>query len=634
MSGTSQFALLRQRRFLPFFLTQGLGAFNDNLFKQALITLVTFLTVSMSGQAAFLNTLAAGVFILPFFLFSASSGQLADKYDKARLIRWIKFGEIVIMALAAAAFLLHARHPEASVWLLLGVLFLMGTQSAVFGPVKYGLMPQVLDERELIGGNGLVEMGTSVAILVGMIAGTQLVLVPGAGLAWTAAAVVLVAIAGWLAALRMPALPAVAPQLKINWNPFTSTWATVRQLRGNRTVLLSCLGISWFWFFGSVYIVQLITWTKTVLGAGPTVYTVLLSVFSVGTGVGALLCEWLSRRRVELGLVPFGSIGMSVFGADAYFAFPAATGHVDLDLAAFLALPGAWRLVIDVALMAIFSGLFIVPLFALIQSRTPPALRSQVIAANNILNALFMVVATGFMVLMLDVLGFSIPQLFLATAILNALVAIYIYTLVPEFLLRFLTWILINTLYRVRVQGLEHIPEEGGVLLVCNHVSYVDALVIGGTVPRPTRFVMYYKIFNVPVMRSLFRTARAIPIAGAKEDPALLAAAMDAVSAALQAGEVVCLFPEGRLSADGNMEAFRNGVERILERDPVPVVPMALQGLWGSVFSRWNKAQGRRVVPRRFWSRVGLTIGAARMPQDVTAATLEADVRALRGDWA
>jgi 1-acyl-sn-glycerol-3-phosphate acyltransferase len=360
----------------------------------------------------------------------------------------------------------------------------------------------------------------------------------------------------------------------------------------------------------------------------------LLSIFSIGTGIGAILCEWLSRRRVEIGLVPFGSIGMTVFGADAYFAFPLATGFSDLGIAQFLALPNAWRLLIDVGLMAVFSGLFIVPLFALIQSRTAPDERAQVIAANNILNALFMVVATGFMVLMLDVLGCSIPQLFLATAVLNAVVAIYIYTLVPEFLLRFLTWILINTLYRVQVSGLERVPDDGPALLVCNHVSYVDALVIGGTIPRPTVFVMYYKIFNVPVMRSLFRSARAIPIAGVKEDPVLLDRAWESISAALRAGEVVCIFPEGRLTADGEIAAFRNGVERILERDPVPVIPMALRGLWGSVFSRSNKAMGIAKLPRRFWSKVGLSIGTPQAPESASAQSLELLVRELRGDLA
>ena len=332
--------------------------------------------------------------------------------------------------------------------------------------------------------------------------------------------------------------------------------------------------------------------------------------------------------------MPFGSIGMTIFGADAYFAFPQASGFTDLSIVQFLALPNAWRLLIDVGLMAIFSGLFIVPLFALIQSRTAPEERAQVIAANNILNALFMVVATGFMVLLLNVLDFSIPQLFLATAVLNALVAIYIYTLVPEFLLRFLTWILINTIYRVKVSGLQQVPDEGPVLLVCNHVSYVDALVIGGTIPRPTVFVMYYKIFNVPIMRSLFRTARAIPIAGMKEDPALLERAWESISDALRAGEVVCIFPEGRLTADGEIVAFRNGVERILARDPVPVIPMALQGLWGSVFSRWNKAMGKTKLPRRFWSKVGLNIGPAQPPESVSAQSLEQMVRELRGDWA
>ena len=257
---------------------------------------MTYLTAALAAHASMLNTLAAGLFILPFFLFSATSGQLADKYDKARIARLTKMLEVFVMILAAVAFLLHASHPQLSVFTLLGVLFLMGLHSTVFGPVKYGILPQVLDDRELVGGNGLVEMGTSVAILVGMIAGTQLILLPGNGPLYAAIAVLATAVFGWMAALKIPALPAVAPDLKINWNPWTSTWRSLAKLRRNRTVFLSCLGISWFWFFGSVYIIQLITYCKQVLGTGPAVYTLLLSIFSVGTGVGAILCEWLSRR--------------------------------------------------------------------------------------------------------------------------------------------------------------------------------------------------------------------------------------------------------------------------------------------------------------------------------------------------
>ena len=580
----------------------------------------------MSGHSQF--SLLTERRFLPFFLFSALGGQLADKYDKARLARWIKALEVMLM-LGAALGLVTQSAP-----ILLAVVFLIGLQSTLFGPLKYGILPQVLRDEELTGGNGLVESATMVSILLGTLAGTAMVAIPEVGLMLTATVVVGVAIIGWVAALAMPPVPPVAPDLKINFNPFTETWRSLKFLAGNRIVFLSCLGISWFWFFASMYFLILPVYVADVIGGGSSVYALLLAIFSVGTGLGALLCEVLSRRKVEIGLVPFGSIGMTLFGLDIYFALPAASGLAGLDVAQFFAQPFAWRLAIDLTLMAVFSGFFIVPLFALIQQRSDPAFRSRVIGANNIMNAAFMVAAsvTGFV--LMDGLGLSLPQVLLATALFNAVVAIYIFALVPEFLLRFIAWILMNVFYRVRIRGIEAIPDTGPALLVCNHISYADALVVMGSVRRPVRFVMYYKIFQMPIAKQLFRWAKAIPIAGYKEDPVIMEHAFEEVSRELRDGNIVCIFPEGGLTRDGEIAPFRPGVERILDRDPVVVIPMALQGLWGSVFSNRNHREKRAKVPRRFWSRVGLMVGTARSAQTATAAALEADVRALRGELA
>lgn len=629
MSGHSQFGLLAQRRFLPFFLSQSLGSFNDNVFKQAFVALVVFVGAIKTGVSdANFSLLAGALFILPFFLFSALGGQLADKYDKAQLARWIKGMEIVLMVGAAAGFLLKSAP------ILLGIMFLMGFQSTLFGPLKYGILPQVLSDDELTGGNGLVESATMVAILLGTLAGTTMVGDPDIGLMLTAAVVIVVAIAGWITALAMPATAPVDPTLKINWNPFSETWRSLKFLAGDRTVFLSCLGISWFWFYGSMYFLILPVYVRDVIGGGASVFTLMLALFSIGTGIGALLCELLSRHKVEIGLVPFGSIGMTLFGLDLYFALPQASGLAGLTIAEFLGTSFGWRLTIDLVLMAIFSGFFIVPLFALIQQRSAASHRSRVIGANNILNAIFMVAASLLAGLLMNGVGLSLPQVLLVTALCNAVVAIYIYTLVPEFLLRFIAWIIVNLLYRLRIRGIEQIPDEGPALLVCNHISYVDALVVLGSVPRPVRFVMYYKIFDMPIAKQVFRWAKAIPIAGAKEDPVLMEHAFEEVSRELRDGNLVCIFPEGGLTANGEIAPFRPGVERILARDPVTVVPMALQGLWGSVFSRWHKIMGKIKLPRRFWSRVGLMVGKPRSPDEATAATLEADVRLLRGDRA
>jgi 1-acyl-sn-glycerol-3-phosphate acyltransferase len=627
MSGSSQFRLLGTRRFAPFFATQALGAFNDNAFRQATVVLVAFHLGLSDADVGFYSNLAPALFILPFFLFSASAGQLAEKYEKTRLIRYVKLFEIAAMALAAYAF--HAKN----VPLLLTVLVMMGLHSTLFGPIKYSILPQTLKPEELVGGNGMVEMGTSLSILIGMIVGGSLMALAGVGPTAASVLVIVVAIVGYLVSRTIPPAPATAPNLVFNWNPFTETWRALGFVTKNRTVFNSVLGISWFWFFGGVFTAQLPNYTKLFLGGDESVAILVLALFSIGVGIGSLLCERLSGHKVEIGLVPFGSIGLSLFGIDLYFARPHLAGVHGLGALAFVAAPGGWRIALDLTLLGVFAGFYIVPLFALVQSRAERSELSRVIAGNNIINAMFMVVAAAFGI-GLSTLGFTIPQIFLATALLNALVAIYIYTLVPEFLMRFLSWILVNTLYRIKVEGLERIPDEGAALLVCNHVSFMDALIIGGCVRRPVRFVMYYKIFNIPVLRFIFRTAKAIPIAGRKEDPALLERAFDEVDRALADGELVCIFPEGGLTRDGTIATFRPGVEQILSRRAVPVIPLALRGLWGSVFSRHDSALGRSRLPRRFRSRIGLAVGVPVASDSANAALLEERVRELRGDWA
>lgn len=623
---TSQFALLTQRRFLPFFLTQALGAFNDNLFRNALIGLVIYRVGSDQEQSLLYSNIAAALFILPFFLFSASAGQIAEKFEKARLIRLIKFTEIPIMGAAAVGFALG------SVEFLLAILFLMGTQSAFFGPLKYSLMPQHLKPWELVGGNAWVEAATFMAILLGFLAGGPLMQLAQAEL-WVSICVIGLAVVGWLLSLAIPPAPPTAPDLKFNWNAVSEIGHTLSILRGRTAVLNSVLGISWFWFYGSLVLAQLPVYARDVLGGEAAVMSVLLAVFAAGIGVGSLLCERLSGHKIEIGLVPLGAIGLSVFGIDLYFAQPTDVGALGLSVSDVFAQPGRWRVLMDLALIGLFGGFFIVPLFALIQSRSPREEVSRVIAANNILNALFMVLAAG-LAIGLTALGLNIPQILLVTALLNALVAWHIFRLVPEFLMRFLVWLLMSVLYRLRVRGVEQVPDEGAALVVCNHVSFMDALLISASVRRPIRFVMYYKIFNIPVLSWVFRTAKAIPIAGAKEDPELMERAFADIDAALAAGELVGIFPEGQITRDGELTPFRSGVERILAARPVPVVPMALRGMWGSLFSRRDSALRRMRLPRRFRAHVELAIAAPLAPAHADAAMLQDTVQALRGDWA
>ena len=625
MSTGNEFTLLKERRFLPFFVTQFLGAFNDNVFKNALIILIAFQAADPAQSNLLINA-SAGLFILPFFLFSATAGQLADKYEKSNLMRWIKALEIVIMLGAAAAFILN------SIPLLIGLLFLMGAQSTLFGPVKYSILPQHLQPEELVGGNGWVEMGTFLAILIGTLLGGVLIAIQGQGPWLVGGVVVILAILGFFSSLFIPCAAPDAPDLRINWNPFSETWRTIAITRRNRTVFLSVLGISWFWFLGATYLAQLPNYTKLTLGGDEHVVTLLLTLFALGIGVGSLLCERLSGRRVELGLVPFGAIGLTVFGVDLFFAAPLAGPEASLMGAAeFLRNVSHWRVLLDILLMGMFGGFYIVPLYALVQQRSEPSYRSRVIAGNNILNALFMVASALLAILFLDSVGLSIPQFLLLTAVFNALVAIYIFTLVPEFLMRFIVWILVNTVYRLRTQGLENIPDEGPVVVVCNHVSFMDALVVIGCCRRPIRFVMDHQIFKIPLLSFVFRTAGAIPIASAREDQEVLEQAYNRVAAYLEEGEVVGIFPEGQLTKDGEIGSFKSGIERIIRRNPVPVVPMALRGLWGSFFSRrYGKAM--RHCPQRFWSRIELWVGEPVTPEQATSALLRERVAALRGD--
>ncbi len=625
MSG--QFKLLQERRFLPFFGTQFLGAFNDNLFKNALVVLLTFQAASWTSlDPGILANLAAGIFILPFFIFSATAGQLADKYDKARLARLVKVLEMAIMALAGAGFVLH------SLPVLLFALFLLGCHSTLFGPVKYAILPQHLHPDELVGGNALVEAGTFVAILVGTLAGG---LLAGAGHPlWVAGAGLAVALLGYLTSRGIPAAPAPEPGLAINLNPFSETWRNVGFARENRTVFLSILGISWFWLYGALFLAQFPAYAKNVLGGSETTVPLLLATFTVGIGLGSLLCERLSAKQVEIGLVPFGSIGLTLFGLDLAWASPdalsLASHAAPLSVAELLAVPGTWRVLIDLMLLGVFGGFFIVPLYALVQLRSAPGHRARIIAANNILNALFMVAGALGAAALLGA-GLSIPQLFALAAAINATVALYIYRLVPEFLLRFIVWMLVHTVYRLEKRGLEHIPAEGPALLVCNHVSFVDALVIMAACPRPIRFVMDHRIFKVPVLNFVFRTSGAIPIAPEKEDAALKERAFAQVAEALAAGELVGIFPEGGITANGEIGPFRPGTARILRDTPVPVVPLALQGLWGSTFSRKDGPAMSRPLRRGLFSRIALVGGAALPAEQASPDVLRDKVVELRG---
>ncbi len=624
----NQFALLRQRRFAPFFWTQFSGAANDNLFKFAFTVMVTY-QLSVSWLPPAMAGLVIGaLFILPFLLFSATSGQLTDKYEKTKMIRFVKNMEIAIMLVAAVGFV------GGNIPILLLCTFLMGVHSTLFGPVKFAYMPQVLSERELTGGNGMVEMGTFVAILLGNVAGGLLVALPGIGHTTVAIACVLAAVVGRVVAQFIPSVPATDPGLTINWNPFTETWRNLKLAHGNIVVFRSLLGISWMWFFGAVFLSQFPSLAKNVLHGNEQVASLLLVVFSIGIGIGSLLCEVLSRRHVEIGLVPLGAIGMSVFSIDLYFASRGLPASEIMGLAAFMAQGAHWRVMMDLLLLSLFAGLYSVPMYALIQMRSQPTHRARIIAANNILNALFMIASSLIAGALLGA-GFTVPQIFLFTGIANAVVAFYIFMLVPEYLLRFVAWVSSRFVYRFKVQGDENLPAHGAAILACNHVSFVDAVLLMAASPRPIYFVMDHRIFRVPLLGWLFRLAKAIPIAPYKEDPKTYEAAFERAAQVLREGDLLAIFPEGGITKDGQLQEFKGGIMKIIERAQAegieaPVIPMALTNLWGSYFSRIEKG-GAMVRPfrRGMFSRVGLNVGHPVAPREVQPTLLREKVQTL-----
>lgn len=622
MSGSSQFTLLTTTRFAPFFVTQCLGALNDNILRNGLVMLVAFSVLPDMGlRADILANIVAGLFILPFVLVSALAGQMADKFDKAMLIRRIKLLEIALMLAAGVAL------ASQSIFGLLALVFAMGLQSTLFGPIKYAILPQLVSRSELIGANGLIEGGTYLAIIVGLFVGGFVAASSAWGVQALGIIVLAVAVCGYLASRRIDSVAPADPSIELRFNVWRETLRVCRYARAERSVFLSIMGLSWFWSFGLIALAQLPAFASQVLNGTPQLANLLLVCFAVGIAIGSLLCEKLSRKSIELGLVPLGALGLSVFSLDIFLTFVAGTPMPETDVPRFLAEIANWRLLIDLTMIGVSGGLFSVPLYAMMQDRSPPKKRSRIIAANNILNSLFMIVGAlaAVALLMLDI---TIPGIFGVLALTNAVVAIYIFALLPEFTMRFLVWLLINVLYRIRVDGGERVPESGPALLVANHVSFVDALLIGGAVKRPVRFVMYYKIFRIPVLSFIFRTAKAIPIAGHREDPELLERAYAQIDAELADGRLVCIFPEGGITADGELQPFRQGMERILEKQPVPVVPIALRNLWGSWFSRQGGGAIKK-MPRRFRAQITVAVGEPVPAADASAERMQQAVEAL-----
>ena len=619
----NQTSLLGKRRFFPYFITQFFGAFNDNIFKNVLLLFVAFTGADALPISSdlFIN-LAAGLFILPFFLFSASAGVLADKYEKSWFIRKVKLVEIGIMSLGAIGFITE------SYIILLILLFLMGTQSAFFGPVKYALLPQQLKPQELVTGNALVETGTFLAILLGTL-GAGIIASTENAKYIAAISVVALALFGYIASCAIPKAAPSAPKIKFRWQPIKQIRNTISIAKSDRSIFQALMTISWFWFLGAAYLTQFPNFTKIYLNGSESAVSFLLALFSIGVAVGSLACDRLSNHRIELGIVPLGSLGISLFGLTMALSVPSELPkmHTFND---FILYSPLWPVFTSLLMLGFSGGIFIVPLYAFIQQQAKVNQRAQVIAALNIYNSLFMVGSAVLGIICLTLLNLSIPQLFLLLAAMNLIIAMRLLRRIPIHTVRFITWVITQIIYRIKHKNLHHLPEQGGALIVCNHVSYMDALLLSAACPRLIRFVMEEEYANLPLLRRFLKKAGVIPISASNHSS--IRDAFREIEQALQQGELVCVFPEGRLTSTGDINEFMRGMDIILKSSPVPVVPIALKGLWGSFFSRYN-GKACSGLPYRFWSRLAIDAGPAVSPDNATPEKMYSEVTKLRGNW-
>ncbi len=611
----SQSSLLKTERFLPLFITQFLGAFNNNLFKNSLMVMITIGMLQSSLSSSLMLNLCAALFILPFFIFSPLAGVLADETEKSQMLRKLKLIEIVMIVVATIG--IYTKNDI----FLLSCVFFLGVQAAFFGPIKYSILPQHLKENELTAGNGLIESATFIAILAGTILGGSMITLEH-GSFYVCSALLIVAILGYISSLKIPLAPALKNKNGLTLQEkFTSSFKEVyRVSKEKKSIFLSILAISWFWFLGAGLLTQFPLIVKNILQKGVVqvdshLITVLLILFAIGIAIGSLICEKLSKSRIEIGLVPFGSFGI-LFSMIYFIGALQDCNHllnnkIDLNgvnLDFWLQQSSFIKMSLSLLCLSIFSGFFTVPLYAFIQAKTAPEKRSMMIGANNLWNSIFMVSSAIFAIL-LNSLGFDLIDLLIGFAVLHFIISLYIFTVVPEFMMRFITWILISTIYRIDTKNLEKLPEEGAGIIICNHVSFMDALFIFGLTPRPVKFVMYYKIFQIPFFKYMFKAVGAIPIASKKEDEQVFTEAFEKINQYLAEGELVVIFPEGQITYDGQLQEFKPGILKILKDHPVPVYPTALSGLYGSMFSRKDKGIFRYFPKAFFNHKVKFSVG-------------------------
>jgi len=580
-----QSKLLQSQRFLPLFITQSLGAFNDNLYKNAIVFLVTFgIAIDQSIDSKILIPMAGGIFILPFFLFSATAGQIADKYDKAFLIRIIKFVEIILMVLASAALILQ------NIPLLKLLLFMMGLQSTFFGPVKFSILPDHLDSNELIQGNAWVEAGTFIAILLGTLV-SKFVLDDN-GVFIISSLMILVALIGYFSSRQIPSTKPLLPNLKLTLNPFSEAWTILSYCYSKRDVFWVALAISWFWLVGSIFLITIPTLTKGVIGGNENLVAFFMIIFSMGIGIGSLLCNRMLKGLVHAAYVPLAGLGISLFSIDLYFAtYNISPTPETLGVASFLE-NGGLRTSIDILLISISGGIFIVPLQALMQLRSESTHRSRNIAANNIINSLFMVVAAIAVVVAYE-FNVTVPEIILTLASLNAMVAIYITRFISGSIAKaLLAWIL-DLFYRVEIKGIENFYAAGDkVLIVANHQSFLDPALIGSYIPETLTFAINTEVSKNKVVQYFMSLARTIAV-----DPSNSLSLRSLIDA-INNNEKVVIFPEGRITVTGSLMKIYEGPGIIADKANAVILPVRIEGAQYSPFSYLKGKVRIRLFPK------------------------------------
>jgi acyl-[acyl-carrier-protein]-phospholipid O-acyltransferase/long-chain-fatty-acid--[acyl-carrier-protein] ligase len=580
-------------RFLPLFKTQFLGAFNDNMLKNALVMLLTYRVASQAGyNVPVLVTIAASMLIIPSLFFSATAGELADKFDKSKITRIIKTVEIAIMCVATLGFL------TTNVPVLFLALFGMGVHSTFFGPIKLALLPQHLIEGELLPGNAYIEAGTFLAILLGTLVGGLLVLAPYGGLV-ISAALIAVAVTGLITSLKIPPAPPHDASLRMHWNIFGETWRIINYARQDKNIYLCILGISWFWLVGATFLAQVAPFVKTFLHAEARVVTVLLTMFSIGIGAGSLLSNRLLRGQIQVTYVPVAALAISVFGIDLFFASHHAAGHSAalLTVWQFLRSFTGWRVMFDFLMMAVAGGIYIVPLYASVQHEGAPAHLARLIAAINVLGAAFMVASALGTVLLLA-LHFSIPQIFLATALINLVVAVYICRLLPDQLIRSVLRSVLTFFFRVEVKGMENYQAAGKrVLIVANHTSFLDAALIAAFMPERLHFAVNTFIARKWWMKLVLLVVDAHPV-----DPTNPLAAKSLID--LLKRDTKCMvFPEGRLTVTGALMKIYEGPGMIADKSGAELLPVRIDG---AQYTHFSRLKGK--VRLRWFPKIALTI--------------------------